>query len=70
MDSTDKPPHKSKKFLAYVLTLASVLAGAALKLDEVAVRSLAEACMLGLPVVLGGQAWIDRERAKQPAVTK
>ncbi|HYE57392.1 MAG TPA: hypothetical protein VD948_02755 [Rhodothermales bacterium] len=58
---TPENPLRSKRFLAYVLTLLVLLVAVVLK--SPAVTDLGEAIVFGLPVFLGGESWV---RGRQP----
>ena len=63
----DKSWYQSKKWLAYAITLAALIAGVALGGPVEVLDRLGAACMFGLPVLLGGQAYVDsRPRPPEP----
>lgn len=55
----EKPWYRSKKFLALVYVGALLLGSQALGAPGEVTTKLAEAIMLALPVLIGGQSWID-----------
>ena len=63
---SDKPWYQSKKFLAYAITLAGLVGGVALGGPAEVLDRLGAACMFGLPVLLGGQSYIDSRKIAEP----
>ena len=49
----------SRKWTAYVLTLCSLVGMTALRAPPDVMAYVGQAIMLGLPVLLGGQAYVD-----------
>jgi hypothetical protein len=58
----EQPIYKSKKFLAYGLTILAMFAALAAGAPEAVLDNLSEAIAFGLPVLLGGQAFVDSRK--------
>lgn len=60
------PIYKSKKFLVFGFTAVCLFAALLLHAPESVSSKLAEALMLGLPVLIGGQSFLDHKSASTP----
>ena len=61
MKQVDKPFYKSTKVIVYLITLLALILMVALSAPENVLGSLANAIAVGLPVLIGGQAFIDQK---------
>ena len=68
MPAIDRSWYESKKFLAFALTCAILLACVYLGSSTIVQEKLGDAIMFGLPVLLGGQSMIDA-RVRPAALT-
>jgi len=56
----ERPPWISKKWTAYVITLASLIAVVAIGAPGDVQQTVAIAVATALPILIGGQSWIDK----------
>lgn len=60
-----QPAWRSKKFSALCLVAAVLVGALFLGAPESVTTRLSEAILLGLPIYLGGQSWIDKTKSSQ-----